>query len=38
MDTIVHGNVEDVEKVLETTNFSHEGMRSLALFTSSLKR
>ena len=38
MDTIIHGNVEDVEKVLENTNFSPDGMRSLALFTSSLKR
>lgn len=38
METIIHGNVEDVQAVLDTTTFSQEGMRSLALFTSSLKR
>lgn len=38
MDTIIHGNVDDVQQVLDTTTFSPEGMRSLALFTSSLKR
>ncbi|KAK3916232.1 E3 ubiquitin-protein ligase TRAIP [Frankliniella fusca] len=38
MDTIIHGNVSDVEAVLDTTKFTPEGMRSLALFTASLKK
>lgn len=38
MDTIIHGNISDVEQVLESTTFTQEGMRSLALFTSSLKK
>ncbi|KAJ1530652.1 hypothetical protein ONE63_005524 [Megalurothrips usitatus] len=38
METIIHGNVDDVQQVLDNTTFSPEGMRSLALFTASLKK